>query len=216
MAGGWAAVALLLVHASPVFAQRARQPRFELRPFVLIEGERFAASATFDAVFGSTMQPLWGGGVELTTRRSLFFDLAVSRLSKTGERAFVHDGQAFRLGIPLHATLTPVEFTAGYRFHLLDRRRRPRRLIPYVGAGAGWYLYRETSDFADGDDVGASHGGFVAVGGAEIRVSKWLGITADVQYTAVPGILGQGGLSKDLSERDLGGLAARVRVILGR
>ena len=54
------------------------------------------------------------------------------------------------------------------------------------------------------------------MGGAEIRVSKWVGVAADVQYTRVPGMLGQGGVSQQVGETDLGGMAGRVRVILGR
>jgi hypothetical protein len=49
----------------------------------------------------------------------------------------------------------------------------------------------------------------------EFRVSRWIGISGDAQYTYVPGILGIGGISQDANEKDLGGIAARVRVIVG-
>jgi hypothetical protein len=49
-----------------------------------------------------------------------------------------------------------------------------------------------------------------------MRLQKWISAAADAQYTAIRGILGQGGLSKDVSENDLGGVAVRIRVILGR
>jgi opacity protein-like surface antigen len=91
------------------------------------------------------------------------------------------------------------------------------RFVPYVGGGVGWYRYAETAEFAVSDDnVGTTHVGFLFVGGAEVRLQKWISAAADAQYTAVPGILGKGGLSKDVSENDLGGVAARIRVILGR
>lgn len=182
------------------------------RPFVLATDERFAAQTTFKAVFGSATESTWGGGVDVTVGRHVFVDLAISRMSQSGQRAFINDGQVFALGIPLHVTLTPVELTAGYRF-----RRRHSRIIPYAGAGIGWYQYRETGDFAaagDGTDVG--HAGFVMMGGAEFRITKWIGILGDAQYTRVPGILGQGGLSKDAGESDLGGVAGRVRVMVGK
>ena len=35
-------------------------------------------------------------------------------------------------------------------------------------------------------------------------------------YARVPGILGKGGVSREVGEHDLGGIAGRVRVILGR
>src|SRR5262249_8693496 len=148
--------------------------------------ERFAAATTFDATLGSTFQPFWGGGVEINTRRNVFIDITATRLSRTGQQAFVNDGQVFRLPISLHASLTPVEFTVGYRFPPKRRAARRRRttVIPYAAVGIGVYRYEQTSDFSTPtEDVDESHAGFVAVGGAEFRVSKWIGITADAQYT---------------------------------
>ena len=220
-----AALVCALLSTSPAFAQRRTTtdpptPRVELRPFGLFNVERFTASTTFDALFGSTLQPFWGGGVEITTRRNLFVDLAVSHMGVTGERAFLNDGQVFRLGIPLHATLTPIELTAGYRFRRLDRRRQPRRVIPYVGWGVGWYLYHETSDFAAvGENVDATRAGLVAHGGAEFRMTKWIGIMGDVQYSYIPGIIGDNSMTSlagVAGESDLGGIAARLRVVFGR
>ena len=80
------------------------------------------------------------------------------------------------------------------------------------------YRYEQTSDFAvASENVDETHAGFVAVGGAEFRASKWIGIAVDAQYTRVPGILGQApSLSALVDEHDLGGIAGRVRVILGR
>ena len=210
-----AALMCALFTTSPAFAQR-----LELRPFGLFSVERFTASTTFDATLDSSLQFLWGGGLQLAMRRNIFVDIAVSRMSRSGQRAFVDDrGETFRLGIPLHASLTPIEFTVGRRFppRRSPARRRRIRVVPYVGVGFGMYRYEETSDFSTGtEDVDETHAGFLAVGGAEFRVSKWVGITADAQYTRVPGILGQGGISQQLGERDLGGIAGRVRVILGR
>jgi outer membrane protein W len=198
-----------LLTAAPLFAQ---QPVVSFRPFLLVTDERFAAQTTFKSVFGSATQPAWGAGLDVGLGRHVFVDLAISRMNQSGQRAFINDGQVFALGIPLRVTLTPVELTAGYRF-----RRAKWRVIPYVGAGIGWYQYRETADFsAAGDDVDVRHAGFVMMGGAEFRVTKWVGIAGDAQYTNVTGILGQGGLSKDANESDLGGVAARLRVIVGR
>jgi len=211
-----AAVALTLFGSHRASAQTT--PRLQFRPFAVVALERFTASTTFDATLGSTFQPLWGGGVEMTTRRNLFVDIAITHMASSGERAFVNNGQVFRLGIPLHADLTPIELTAGYRFP--SRRRRRHRIIPYVGAGVGWYRYHETSDFEVGsEEVGVTHAGFVAVAGAEFRVTRWIGITGDAQYTYVPGIIGgtnATSLASLAGESDLGGIAARVRVIFGR
>ena len=210
------AVVLTLLCAFGVSAQTTS--RLEFRPFAVLAIERFTASTTFDATLGSSFQPLWGGGVEMTTRRNLFVDIAISHMAKSGERAFVNNGQVFRLGIPLHAALTPIELTAGYRFPSMRRRRH--RIIPYVGAGIGWYRYRETSAFEVGsEEVGVTHAGFVALGGTEFRVTRLIGITGDAQYTYVPGIIGGTSATSVAGlagESDLGGVAARVRVIFGR
>ena len=86
-----------------------------------------------------------------------------------------------------------------------------------VGAGVGSYKYEETSDASDAsENLSARHTGFLAVGGAEVRVHPWIGLTADVQYSHITGILGSGGVSKELNENDLGGVSARFRVIVGR
>jgi len=200
---------VMLLSSTPAFAQFRR---IDLRPFVLVADQRAAAQTTFNAVFGSATETFWGGGVDVVYRDKYFLALAISRASKTGQRALINNGDVFRLGIPLQATVTPVELAAGYRF-----RFRKSRIIPYAGAGLGSYGYRETSTFAAaGEDVDTSHAGFVMMGGVEFRVSKWVAVTGDAQYTRVAGILGQGGLSKDVNEDNLGGVAARLRVLVGR
>ena len=46
-------------------------------------------------------------------------------------------------------------------------------------------------------------------------MSRWISISGDAQYTHVTGILGAGGISQDANEKDLGGVAARIRVLVG-
>ena len=121
------------------------------------------------------------------------------------------DGQAFPLGIPLTARITPLEVSAGYRF------RASPRIIPYAGAGVARYAYVETSDFADsGENVDATHTGYLVLGGVEFRAHRWIGVSVDVQYTQVTGILGSAGISKEFGEDNLGGTAVRVKVLVGR
>jgi outer membrane protein W len=88
---------------------------------------------------------------------------------------------------------------------------------PYVSAGVGSYAYKETSSFSEaGDDVDTRHAGYVVNGGAEFRLHRWLGLGVDAQYSHVPGILGTGGVSQQAGESDLGGVAARFKLIIGR
>lgn len=204
------AVLMLLLAAPPA---RAQSRAIGVRAFALAADERFAADTTFKSVVGSATQPLWGGGVDVVVHRRFFVDFTVSRMSKSGQRVFLNNGEVFSLGIPLRMSLTPIELAGGYRLPI----GRSPRVIPYGAAGVGLYEYSETSDFASaGDDVRTSHAGFLARAGVEFRVTRWLGVSGDAQYTHVPGIFGRGGVSLDANEHDLGGLAGRLRVLVGR
>src|SRR2546429_612744 len=83
---------------------------------------------------------------------------------------------------------------------------------------------KEESDFSEQPaapparsvDLDTRHVGFVVNGGVEFRAHRWIGVGADVQYTHVPGILGTGGVSQQAGENDLGGIAARLKLIVGR
>ena len=199
-------LAFVLLLAAPAFAQ------VEVRPFFLVSAERFSASSTFNAVLQSDVATPWGGGADVVIHKKFFVDATLSHFAKDGQRVFVNNGDVFRLGIPVRLSSTPFEVSGGYRFH-------PRKwpIVPYVGAGVGSYSYNETADFAAaGDDVHVRHAGALLVGGAEVRLTKWVSVSGDAQYTHVPGILGQGGASKDLGETDFGGIAGRLRVIIGR
>ena len=203
--------AITLASAAPVAAQDP--PAISIRPFALATGEAFAATDTFNAVFGKKFFPLVGGGVQVVVHDRFFVELSASRLSQTGQRAFINLGKTFQLGIPLTATVQPFEVTGGYRFRL----KKTTRVRPYVAAGFGSYGYTETSPFANpGDDVSVRHIGTLVNGGFEVRVHRWVGIAGDVQYTHVPGILGTAGVSQQAKEDDLGGVAVRVKVVIGR
>lgn len=214
-----ALLALLILPAAVPAAAQSRAgastpPPVAIRPFLLVTGEQFAARRTFEAVFDSAFQPMWGGGVSLVLSGDYFVDLSAERFSKTGQRAFLTATTAYKLGIPLSVTMTPFEISGGYRF-----RRLSRRVIPYVGVGFGSYAYRESSPqpySVDSENVDTRHAGFLAVGGAELRLHRWVGLAVDARFTRVSGILGQAGLSKAAGENDLGGTAVRARVLIGR
>jgi len=200
-----------LTLAAPAAAQD--EPSLSIRPFFLVTDQSFAAVDTFDAAFGKTYFPFFGGGGQVVFKGTYFVEITASRFQENGERAYFSGGKAFKLGIPLTATITPIEVTGGYRFRLPTLPR----VRPYVAAGFGSYGYQETSSFADaGDNVETRHAGFVVNGGAEFRLHRWIGVAVDVQYTHIPGILGTGGVSQQTGESDLGGVAARFKAIVGR
>ena len=173
--------------------------------------ERFAASQTFVAVFGQANQPFWGGGLQVVLRDRVWVELAASQVKKSGHRAFRTNGQNFDLGIPLSMTMTPFEVTGGLRFH------RWTRLVPYVGGGYTSYRYRESSDFADAEEnLDTRRGGPALTGGVEFRLHRWFGVGFDAQYTHVPGIFGNGGVSREAGETDLGGIGLRLKFIVGQ
>ena len=200
-----------LALAAPVSAQD--EPSLSIRPFFLVTDQSFAAVDSFDAVFGKTYFPFFGGGGQVVFNGTYYVEVSASRFSQNGERAYFSSGTASKLGIPLTATITPFELTGGYRFRL----RSLPRVRPYAAAGVGSYGYQETSSFSDpGENVDTRHAGFVVNGGAEFRIHQWVGLSFDVQYTHVPGILGTGGVSQQAGETDLGGVAARFKVVVGR
>ena len=200
-----------LAAAAPVAAQTA--PPAYLRGFFVASAEEFAAKTTFAAVLGSSVGTFVGGGAQVVFRDGAYIEISGSRFQKTGQRAFILNGQSFGLGIPLTATLTPIELSVGYRFKL----KRHRTIIPYVAGGVGQYHYQETSSGSDpGEDLDATHSGFLANTGVEFRLHKWVGVSVDAQYTHIPGIFGTGGVSKDAGESDLGGYAGRFKIIVGR
>lgn len=212
------AVLLALSMAAPLAAQSRLTlppdddaPSIALRPFFVAAGESMAAKETFKAGFGQSFEPFFGGGLELVLRKGLYVDVTASRFKKTGQLAFRSNGQSFGLGIPQTVTITPFELSAGYRFRI------SQRVFPYVGAGAGSYGYKQTSDFSDpAENVDTRHTGYLAVAGVDFRVHRWVGIAGDLQFTHVSGILGTGGISKEANENDLGGVAVRLKVTVGR
>jgi hypothetical protein len=207
-----------LALATPAAAQDA--PALSIRPFFLASEQSFAATQTFDATFGQHTGPFFGGGVQVVFVDHIVVEVGASRFKKDGERAFLSGGNAFSLGIPLTTTVTPLEITGGYRFLF----KSLPRVRPYGAAGWTRYAYKETSDFADPNaapparavDLDAHHSGFVANGGVEFRLHRWIGASVDAEYSRVHGILGTGGVSQQAGEQDLGGVAARVKVIVGR
>jgi hypothetical protein len=186
-------------------------PAISPRGFVLFGQQKFAAEQTFDAVFDKTALPLVGGGADIVLARNVFVEIAFSRFEETGQRVFRAGDETFKLGIPLTATITPFELTAGYRF------TNWRRVIPYGGVGFGSYHYEETSNFSQvGEDIDVSKRGVLFLAGAEVRIAKWVGLGLDVHHTSVDDILGAGGISAEFDEDDLGGTAFRIRIMVGR
>jgi opacity protein-like surface antigen len=173
---------------------------------------RFTAAQTFEAVLGSSIGPLFGGGVEVLWGRHLSVEGSVVRYRGTGERVFVSDGEVFPLNIPTTVTLLPIAATVSYRF--------PQgSVIPFVGAGVNFHRYTETSEFAaDGEDVSSTFTGFHVLGGAEWRLTTHVGLAGVGRWASVRDAIGTEPTSAATAfgEHDLGGFDAAVRIIIGR
>ena len=155
---------------APAMVTDAHAQGVGIRGLVSFGAVQMTAKDSFDAVFGTSTINEIGGGVQVTNLwRGVFAEVSGGRSKETGERVFVHDGTVFPLGISLEATLTPLDIVGGYRFN------RGGRIVPFVGGGYTSMAYQETSPFAiAGDDVDERYGGFVALGGVEVRTFNWL------------------------------------------
>lgn len=172
-------------------------------------------AGSFDALGLSTRSLEAGAAVQVTNIwRSLFVQVSASRLRETGERAFVDSrGEVFPLGIPLRVEMTPIDVGVGWRF---EGPGRAGRLVPYAGAGAGVVRYEESSPFAQpGEDVETSKPSYHVFGGVEVGLTRWLGIAGDVRYRAVPGLLGDDGVSSELGDNGLTGTSVSLRILIG-
>jgi len=75
-------------------------------------------------------------------------------------------------------TMTPIELGAGWRFTPVAGR-----LVPYVGAGALWVKYEETSegDIAS-ERVNETYPGAVVFGGIDVSVWRFVSAGAEVAW----------------------------------
>jgi hypothetical protein len=177
--------------------------------FIQFGYARFAARESFQAVLGQAGGAFAGGGGEVRWGPGLFLNASAEHFTKTGERVVVFEGQVFRMGLADTITLTPVNVTAGWRFvH--------ERATPYVGGGIGKIGYREETAFSDeSETLNARFTSYHVVAGLEFR-NGWVASAFEVQYTHAPDTFGKGGASLAFHESNLGGLAGRVKILVGR
>jgi opacity protein-like surface antigen len=183
-----------------------------LRGYATFGVAQLAAKDTFEAVADTSQQPVYGGGVQVTNIwRGVFADVGVSQIEAIdGQRVFVDDGEVFELGIPLEVKMRPVDVAGGWRF-------AAGRISPYVGVGVTFFTYEETSEGADADEnVEESRTGPLFLGGVDVEILSWLHAGGEIRYRQVKGILGEGGVSAEFGEDNAGGLAAAVRISIGR
>jgi hypothetical protein len=210
--------------ASPAFAQTKPKPKpAPVRPpsrevsihgYAMVGRITFTAADSFDAVLGDSSGTIYGGGARIgLPYGGLFVDVGAWRFSGDGERVFISGGEVVPLNIPMEVTITPVEISGGWQFRI----RQAPRVTPYVAGGITSYGYRETSDFAaTTDDVDDRFTGYHLMGGATVRLTRWLGVGGEFAWTTVPDAIGSEGVSAAFNEDDLGGTSLRFKLVIGR
>ncbi len=222
-----AALALLLsagvaVNAHAQAKPQARTPpsaapqsrSIEIGGYVMTGVMNFTAADSFEVILGRPTEPIFGGGGRVTLPyQGLFAEVGAWRIREEGQRVFILGGEEFPLNIPVELTITGLELSAGWQV----RFRRAPRLRPYVAAGYSSYAYQETSAFAaPEEDVDDRFSGYHLYGGAEYRILRWLGVAGEFNWTTIPNAIGEGGVSAEFNETDLGGTSIRFKVTFGR
>ena len=197
-----------------------------VRGFVTFGSITFQADDSFEAILDSAAGPIWGGGGSVLLPRGFYAEVSASRFRGDGERAFVGpapDREVFKLGIPLQVSITPLQFTGGWRYRHCPRTAKPRaggcrpRLIPYAGGGFSSYRYQEASDFAEAEeDIDERFSGYHIVGGVEYLPLRWMAVGGEVSWSSVADALGEGGVSAAFNEDNLGGTTVRLKISFGR
>ena len=205
--------------AGPAAAQTATRRSapsrgIEIGGYAMVGQFTFAAGDSFDTILGTHSGTILGGGATVGLPwGGLFVDIGAWQFAADGERALILDGQVYPLGIPVEVSVVPLEISAGWKFRL----RRLPKLMPYAAGGYTSMGYKETSSFSGaGEDVDERFGGYHLRGGAEFKVTRWLGVAGEVAWTTVPDAIGEGGVSKAFNEDNLGGTSLRARITVGR
>jgi hypothetical protein len=192
----------------PAPAPRPRE-RFVIRGFGEIGVLRLTARESFNAIFDKDSTLIAGGGADAIWPSGFFGSAEIEWYALEGERAFVLDDQVFRLGIRDEVRVLPISMTFGYK---VGRSHVAR---PYVGAGYGLYMFKEEADFArTGDDVSQNFGGFHVLGGVDLLRQRRISAAVEGRYAWVRDALGEGGVSKEFGESDLGGFTLKVKVLV--
>ena len=76
--------------------------------------------------------------------------------------------------------------------------------------------YKEASSFADAaENIDTRFTSYHVLGGVEIR-NGWVATAFEVEYSRIPGAIGFGGASAAFQESNLGGVVARIKILVGR
>lgn len=204
-------------HERKPAALATRPPLYSIDAHVQFGQLSQTSRDSFAAILGSSSGQVFGAGAELAFRGGFFVRTDLSYFREEGERVEMIDGEIVPLGIPLTLSLTPLEFTGGYRLSPFRFGRRGQfTLVPFVGAGAGVVSFREETDDGHPDEQTSERFASYHVSiGLDVPLGKRVAIGGELTRRWVRDGLGSGGISEALGETDLGGttMLTRVRVI---
>ena len=172
---------------------------------------------TFDATLGSSTGLFFGGGVEVVLPERWFISARLSHFQKSGERVFVDGGDVFPLGIDMKVGITPIEVSAGYRFQPRGSTGNDAfRTSAAASVGIG---IRKAPISRIPAKTSATR--FRDITSLEAQSSEWGGsfaIAGEGQWTTIPNAFeGAASSAADaFGESNLGGIAFRVRFVIGR
>lgn len=187
-------------------AQASGPPReMMVRVFGQAGGVLFSARDSFEAILGNAFGPTVGGGAQVVFSNGAFLQAGVERFNKDGNRVMVGASELFALPAPVSVSVLPIQVSLGFFMG------EPGEVAAYAGGGIGIYSYREESP--DIEEVSLHKAGYHVLGGMEFPLMSRVSLAGEVQWTAVPKGLGDGGLSAAFDEDDLGGTTFKLKVI---
>lgn len=207
----------MMITMNPAAAQSSRVPLYSIDAHMHFGRLSQTARDSFTAILGTSSGQVFGAGAELAFRNGLFVRADVSYFRDEGERVEMIDGEVVPLGIPVTLSLTPIEFSGGYRFSAIRFGRRGQlALVPFVGAGLGIVSFREETDEEHPDEEASERfTSYHLLSGLDVPIGRRVAVGVELTRRWVPDGLGSGGISAAFGETDLGGttLLTRVRVI---
>ena len=180
-----------------------------IRGFGEIGWLKLTAKESFNAIFDKDSTWIAGGGVDAIWPSGFFGAAEIEWFALEGERAFVLNDEVFRLGIRDDIRVIPISMTFGYKFGRSDTAR------PYAGAGYGLYMFKEEAEFArTGENLSENFGGFHILGGVDLIRRRRISAAVEGRYAWVRDALGEGGVSEEFGESDLGGFTIKAKIVV--
>ena len=198
------AIAIIMLSLNLVAADTSRTPAkreplpidFEIPGSAfLLRGSYFMPSeAVFKNIYGSLMAP----GAEFRLGGQMVAGwLEGTYIQRTGKLTFTQEETKLTL-IPIEGGLL-VRFATG-------------NLMPYLGAGGGYYMYKEKSDALG--EVKENKFGFCGVGGLSYHMSSFM-LDLKVKYSSCKFKPGSTDTGVDPLEVNIGGLSLSLGLGLG-